>query len=130
MWIMHGHLDQDEPVGIPSEPGGTEQAVEERTAAVPPMTDSITEHQPREAFDPEAGLPGYVLTHRLGQGSYGQVWQAVRVGAGQDVAVKIFTSPGRLTNSAPGTLQVYQGALKNTGWRGTHNIAFVVEVTA
>lgn len=96
MWIMHGHLDQNESVGSPSEPGGTEQAVEERTAAVPPMTDSITEHQPREAFNPEAGLPGYVLTHRLGQGSYGQVWQAVRVGAGQDVAVKIFTSPGRL----------------------------------
>ncbi len=47
-------------------------------------------------FDPQDGLPGYVVTRLLGVGSYGQVWQAVRVGAGQDVAIKIFTSPGRL----------------------------------
>lgn len=48
--------------------------------------------------DPTAGfdLPGYVLTTMLGRGAYGQVWHAVRVGAGQDVAVKIFTSPGKL----------------------------------
>ncbi len=45
---------------------------------------------------PDLHIPGYILTQRLGSGSYGQVWQAVRVGAGQDVAVKIFTAPGKL----------------------------------
>ncbi len=44
----------------------------------------------------ELHIPGYVLVRPLGRGAYGQVWQAVRVGTGQDVAIKVFTAPGRL----------------------------------
>jgi serine/threonine protein kinase len=51
---------------------------------------------PRARFDRNTKIPGYVLVEPLGQGAYGQVWQAVRVGTGQDVALKIFTAPGRL----------------------------------
>jgi serine/threonine protein kinase len=44
----------------------------------------------------EISVPGYVLIKLLGRGAYGEVFQAVKIGAGQDVAVKVFTSPGKL----------------------------------
>ncbi len=47
-------------------------------------------------IDSHTHIPGYVLTACLGRGAYGQVWQAVRVSTGQDVAVKIFTHPGAI----------------------------------
>ena len=75
---------------------GTEGVREQRTATLPSTPQGGHQVADGEAFDPARGLPGYVVTHRLGVGSYGQVWQAVRLGAGQDVAVKIFTSPARL----------------------------------
>jgi WD40 repeat protein len=37
-------------------------------------------------------LPGYQLTERLGQGSFGEVWSGVQVRTGQTVAVKIITA--------------------------------------
>ncbi len=36
-------------------------------------------------------LPGYLLRHRLGRGSFGEVWDAVQTRSGQSVAVKVFT---------------------------------------
>ncbi len=75
---------------------GTAQVGDQRTATLPNTPHGGRQVADGEAFDPANGLPGYVITHRLGVGSYGQVWQAVRLGAGQDVAVKIFTSPARL----------------------------------
>jgi WD40 repeat protein len=49
--------------------------------------------QPQPASDDGAPeLPGYVLRHRLGRGSFGEVWAATQSGSGQAVAIKIFTS--------------------------------------
>ena len=45
------------------------------------------------AADGALELPGYVLRHRLGRGSYGEVWAATQSGSGQSVAVKVFTHP-------------------------------------
>ncbi len=80
----------------PSARREAEQVGEERTATLPNTPHGGLQVAAGKAFDPANGLPGYVVTDRLGVGSYGQVWQAVRLGAGQDVAVKIFTSPARL----------------------------------
>jgi len=70
--------------------------VDQPTATLSRAPNTAEGPQSGTPFNPQDGLPGYVVTRRLGVGAYGQVWQAVRVGAGQDVAIKIFTSPGRL----------------------------------
>ncbi|MCG3136937.1 MAG: Serine/threonine-protein kinase PknD [Phycisphaerae bacterium] len=53
------------------------------TSSAPPQSEQWT-------------IPGYVLTQLLGRGAYGQVWQAVKIGSGQDVAIKLFTRTGPL----------------------------------
>jgi serine/threonine protein kinase len=39
----------------------------------------------------EPRLPGYELRHRLGGGAYGEVWLAVQMNTGREVAIKFFS---------------------------------------
>jgi serine/threonine protein kinase len=86
----------ESPHDAPDAAASVGHGIDQPTATLSRAPTQASEPQASPSFDPQDGLPGYVVTRRLGVGSYGQVWQAVRVGAGQDVAIKIFTSPGRL----------------------------------
>lgn len=87
---------QESPHDAPDAASIAGQTIDQPTATLSRTPNPAADSQSSTPFDPQDGLPGYVVTRRLGVGAYGQVWQAVRVGAGQDVAIKIFTSPGRL----------------------------------